>query len=338
MALSALSARRAHSAHVVLLACCALIAAGCDGEVVNLGNSERLQAGGDGGSAGTMASGGTAQGGARMWSEPQLVLALEGSVVANATFDATMMQLFYSVQPQGADMLTTIYRADGPDFQNGKAVTFAGSSQTGSMKADEASPAVSADGKQLWLGMLGPSGNTDIYVSTGEKDSWSMPEAVPELSSNLGDDVPRPPAFDETIMPLSSKRGSKLNLYQIYFSTRKDVKSPWGEPTQEYLDAINAPSFQSADGLLTEDALQLYFASNRGADGHHDLYVAARSSADVPFGEPQALVDLRTTCVARTDKYCEERMPWLSPNGDRLYFTSNRTGEYALYVSERLAP
>ncbi|HXK18275.1 MAG TPA: hypothetical protein VNG33_10760, partial [Polyangiaceae bacterium] len=250
--------------------------------------------------------------------------ALADSIVANGTLDARMTELFYTVQARGGDTLTSIYRADGPDFKDGAPIVFDGLTM-----ADEVSPAVSAAGTKLWLGMLGASGNTDIYVSEGEGSAWSKPALVTELSSDLGDDAARPPAVNDTIMPLSSKRHGG-NLYQIYLSERPDSSSPWGEPSQANVTRLNSSSFQSADGFLGENGTELYFSSTRdNRDGHSDLYLAARSSLAEPFAEPVPLGDLNLADS-------EERMPWLSPDGTTLYFASNRSGDYVLYVTSRV--
>ena len=296
-----------------------------------------MLAGGDGGSVNV---GGTTPGGApQLWNlQATPVLADEGLVVANGTLDADMTELFYSKQSRASEAKTQIYRADatGSGFGGENALTL------GTWMAkdiDAASPAISSTGTELWLGMLNPAnGNTDIYVCKGENDTWTTPLLVTELSSDQGDDQPRPPAVNGTIMSLASKRHGESHLYQIYLSERPDPNSPWSQPLRDKLGDINSPLFQSADGFLNSEGTELYFSSNRdNPGGDSDLYVARRPSVDDVFGAPQRLDDLITTCVDPATT-CEERMPWLSPAGDRLYFASNRTGDYALYVATRVTP
>src|SRR5882724_3617431 len=123
MAPSTLSARRVRLMRAVLLVC-ATLALGCDGEVVNLGSSERMLAGGDGGSVNV---GGTTPGGApQLWNlQATPVLADEGLVVANGTLDADMTELFYSKQSRASEAKTQIYRADatGSGFGGENALT-----------------------------------------------------------------------------------------------------------------------------------------------------------------------------------------------------------------------
>jgi len=49
------------------------------------------------------------------------------------------------------------------------------------------------------------------------------------------------------------------------------------------------------------------------------------------FGEPEALTDLNDP-----QGRSEERMPWLSLDKKSLYFVSDRTGQFALYLATKL--
>jgi hypothetical protein len=199
---------------------------------------------------------------------------------------------------------------------------------TGLVMPDISSPIISADGTELWLGMLNGD-NTDIFKSELQAGAWTTPLRVAELCSS-DDDAPRQPAVRGTIMPLSSKRhDGALPLYQIYLSTRENENAVWGEPSKALLGPVNSDAFQSADGFLNDTGTELYFSSTRdGTDS--DLYVSRRTSLTDVFGEPEALTDLNDP-----EGRSEERMPWLSSDEKRLYFVSDRTGQYALYLATR---
>jgi WD40-like Beta Propeller Repeat len=331
MALSTLSARSARRTSAAWLACVALISVGCSGEVVNLGSSP-LEAGGSSGSAGS-APGGAAP---HIWELPSapLLAQMDGILLANPTLTA-QGDLYYSQQQQqGA-------RPDPYKTSIEHAVLFGGQWNPDPMPLtfadldmpDISSPAVSADGNELWFGMSSGT-STDIYSSVFQGGAWAKPELATALNSAF-DDVPRPPGFGGKVMPLSSKRhGGPKPLYQIYLSKRNS-SGAWGEPSQASLGSINSPdgAFQSADGFLTDDGLELYFSSKR--DGDSDLYVARRAGANDVFGAPEPLTDLNDPNRGTAS---EERMPWLSPNRDQLYFVSDRTGQYTLYVATKVAP
>jgi hypothetical protein len=327
MAPGALLARFVRPAHLALLLGLPVAALGCDGEVLNLGASP-LESGG----AGAGSTAGTAS---RIWDvNPTPLLPQEPRVqLANPTLTADGMQLFYSTQERGSDkpVLIRMAKRGASGFGSPVDIPFKGADPYG-----PSSPAVSPDGKDLWFGVLGKSGQTEIWHSTGGEAVWAAPTLVTELTSPDGDTVPRPPAVNGTIMPLSSKRHgmNEGKYYQIYFSERAGAGSAWGEPHQSGLTGINSPDFQSADGFLSDNGRELYFSSTR--DGDHtdnDLYVARRSAIGADFGAPEPLVDLNDPVAGKPS---EERMPWLSPDGRRLYFVSDRSGQYTLYSATKL--
>jgi hypothetical protein len=86
---------------------------------------------------------------------------------------------------------------------------------------------------------------------------------------------------------------------------------------------------------VTADGTTLYFASNRGHDGGYgrtDIYVARRMAADGPFGEPALVSEVNAAGSAN-------RTSWVSPDGCRLYFASDRAspGSEDIYVAEKPA-
>lgn len=326
MAPGALLARFVRPAHRLLPLATLLFALGCDGEVLNLGASS-LQAGG----AGAGATAGTTS---RIWDvNPTPLLPQESKVLlANPTLKSDGSELYYSVQVRGPDAKVHFAVATpvASGFGNSMPLPLGDLA-----KFDASSPAVSADANELWFGQLGATtGHTEVWRSAREGPAaWSVPVLVPELTSADGDTAPRPPAVLSTIMPLSSKRHGGP-YYQIYFSERAAVGSVWGQPHQNGLTALNSKDFQSADGFLSDNGLDLYFASTRDGDHtDHDLYVARRSAIGADFGAPEPLLDLNDPVVGKPS---EERMPWLSPDGSQLYFVSDRTGQYTLYVAKKL--
>lgn len=311
-------------------ACLAFGLAACDGEVMNLGRSQELT-GGDAG-AGAMAgsAGTTTTGGAKTWQlqEQPIVEQTFTNGRSNPTLTANTQQLFFTDQPRfGDDTRSRILRAikSGPSY-----IVDTMPLKLGELTDyDAASPAISSDAKELWLGLNVPEGlgGTDVWLSRSEGASFGTPQLVAELSSPA-DDAPRPPALGGTLMPLSSKRHGG-QFYQVYLASRATTDAPWSEPSQTLLATINSPDFQSADGFLAASGRELYFASTRGGDGQSDLYVARRASATEPFGEPALVPDLNLS-------FSEERMPWLSEDGRQLFFASNRSGGYALYRADLL--
>ena len=94
---------------------------------------------------------------------------------------------------------------------------------------------------------------------------------------------------------------------------------------------MNGTGLKTADNrftAVTSDQLVLYFGSNRGAGaGGYDIWVATRASTSVAFGTPRVVAELGTTS--------DETPDWVSSDRCRLYFSSNRSARYELYVSQK---
>lgn len=316
-------------ARSALVALVALSLCGCEGDFVNLGHSP-LVSGGEGGSGGAGSSGsaGIIPGGAshREWLEPTPLFPQEASVlVSNPSFNDDENVVVYTEERQGDDKPASLYR---------RVIVAAGVwSQRTLLEvgSDVSSPALSGDGSLLWFGQNVPGGlgQTDVYFSRSVAGGWSEPQHLGAPLNSTYDDAPRPPIADGTIMPLSSKRHGGVH-YQIYLATRSSASDPWQVVSSELLGTVNSSEYESVDGFLALDGLELYYSSTRNAAQGSDLFVARRSSLQDPFGEPQPL---------DVNSEANERDPWLSPNRKRLYFTSDRPTadfeQYTIYVSER---
>lgn len=322
----------ARTALVALVAACLC---SCDGELVNLGASAPRLGGGEAGSGGSGRGGSVSTGGnaasAGAAAVPALLFEQEDLLLlASPTFTANMQQIFYTqelaVDDSAVSIQQRIRQGGGPwseprELELGSVV-----------KLDAASPAISADGQQLWFGqnVEGGLGLTDIWLSRLEGSDWGEPELVAELSSP-SDDIPRPVAVRGTLMPLSSRRHGG-RYYQIYLASRPEGEDTWQEVSAELLGTVNSSAFESVDGFLTDDGLSLYFSSTRSAGRRGDLFVAERASLQEAFGEPRALPE-------GINSAADERDPWLSTSG-QLYFTSDRPtadyAQYSLYMSEPL--
>jgi len=86
---------------------------------------------------------------------------------------------------------------------------------------------------------------------------------------------------------------------------------------------------QDDDPTLTDDMLEIYFASTRvtGQDGNADIWRSTRQRATDPWGAPGLVSELNTT---RNDEN-----PGISGDGLTLWFSSNRDGNVDIYVATR---
>ncbi len=108
--------------------------------------------------------------------------------------------------------------------------------------------------------------------------------------------------------------------------------SDWSTPVN-LGPTINVPGTVTSFPTFSKDGLTMYFTGIRRADtiGGWDIYVSRRATTNDPWGEPQNIGPTVNT------EY-DEGAPFLSVDGHRLYFQSNRPGGFGggdLYVSRR---
>jgi hypothetical protein len=227
------------------------------------------------------------------------------------TLTADLLEVFFSSKRsgQGEGDIWSATRANRADpFDAPTPVLVVNTDQV------ETSPAISLDGLTLWFASdrLGGSGGLDVWRSTRSARSatWSPPVNVPDLSSDR-DDLPRPPAENDLVMPLASKRDTHAE-YETYLARRNSVDAPFDEvlPVSELW--LEGSSMEEA--FLTENGLLLFF--NREVDGAGDLFLAWRHSPGAPFEAPIALDTVNTEF--------DERAPWVNLDGTRFFFATNR--------------
>jgi len=213
----------------------------------------------------------------------------------------------------------------------------------------ETSSAISIDGLTLWFGSdRAGVGANDIWVSerATRTSAWSTPLNVLALNSPA-DDIPRPPGQHGLVMPMASTKATGTNPasggnYQTYLAARSTAGAPFGTPVAipelAYADRSTVDSFLSDDGLTmffssaplaepADAAVSTVDAGNTADAGaaNSDLFVAWRRSTNEGFSPSQPLGDLNTPA--------DERDPWLSPDGKKLYFTSDRGGVLSIYTA-----
>ena len=125
-----------------------------------------------------------------------------------------------------------------------------------------------------------------------------------------------------TLWMIVRDANGKLDIYQ-------STASPAGVfGAAVNVKELNTPATETGP-VPTADGLVLYFGSSRDdpAATHLDVWMATRPTKDAPFGTPTKLDALNTA---------EDDWPtWLSPDGCRLYLSTNRSGSYDVYVAQR---
>jgi hypothetical protein len=189
----------------------------------------------------------------------------------------------------------------------------------------ETSSALSSDALQIWFGSRREGGQGAVDIWTCTRSSRSEPWPAPSLEvalNSAADDIPRPLGFKGQVMPMASRRDS--GNYATYFAERSLDTHEFSEPA--LVPGLDEQSSSVGDAYLLEDGLTLIFAQETDL-GTTDLFVTERTTLDEPFQKARPLLGVNTEA--------DERDPWLSPDGELLYFSSNRTGNFDLYWARR---
>jgi len=232
----------------------------------------------------------------------------------NPTLTADLLEIFFTSNRDNVSTdVWTARRASATALFGAPALVSDASSPT-----FETSSAISSDGLTLWFGSdrAGGLGGLDIWaIERPARDAaWSAPLNLAALNSPTLD-LPRPLGLHDRVMPLASERDN-ATVYWTYFSARATGTDAFGTPTP--IPELSFKKQSTVDAFLTDDGLTLFFSSSP-PEGVGDLFVASRRTTSNPFTVYVPLDDLNTRAYA-------ERDPWLSPDGQTFFFTSDRNG------------
>lgn len=195
----------------------------------------------------------------------------------------------------------------------------------------EYEPRLSWDGLTLFFVRGKPGENADIYESRKSPGGWSEPELLSDICTDA-DELGPEPSPDGQRLYFYSDRPEGLGGYDLWVSERGT--EGWSAPTN--LGAMVNTPFNEYSPALTPDSNILYFSSNRPRTGdvaapqaawhatiredfsHHDYDLYFVSLVGGMYGPVVAVSELNSGS--------NEGSPAVSPAGDFLYFSSDRTG------------
>jgi Tol biopolymer transport system component len=185
-------------------------------------------------------------------------------------------------------------------------------------------PSISDDGRLLVFGRFS-SGTWSIFYAqrANTAAAFAAPVEAPILSGDPGSELQpylTPGALYYTAYPPDAGERPKIRRAALPVGTKAALAE---------LDSSDS----ECNPTVTPDELTIYFCSNRpaaGAKGQFDIYVATRATKNEPFTGIKPVEELNTTASEYPD--------WVSPDGCRLYFTSDRVrgdGSGDVFVAER---
>lgn len=186
-------------------------------------------------------------------------------------------------------------------------------------------PSVSADGTMLFFSSERGGANDKLYVAIAP--AAGSPFGAPMMVSGVAatDAAEQHPYYRVAgggELWFSSTRGGQWEIWSA-------KKSGTGFTTPVRVEELrNAEATRQP--MVSEDGLTIVFASERaGGLGQRDLWMARRTATAMPFGAPEALSTINSAA--------DEFAGWLSTDGCRLYFSSDRLGAkvHNVYVATR---
>jgi Tol biopolymer transport system component len=188
----------------------------------------------------------------------------------------------------------------------------------------ETTPELAPDGNTLAFASdrAGTLGGDDLWIATrGPGGIWQGVVQATVLSSTSNDTGG---AFttDHLAVALASDRANGIDT-NLYLATRPDTATAW---SISELTMLSATGRDDGNPYLSPDGLTLYFDSDR-LTGKSDLFVATRTDRSAEFTSVKAISEL--------DTMYNEQAPWVSADGHHIYFSSDRSGTYAIYEASR---
>ncbi|MBX3206908.1 MAG: PD40 domain-containing protein [Labilithrix sp.] len=184
-------------------------------------------------------------------------------------------------------------------------------------------PAMTVDGLLLFfVGLVGP--NSGIYTASraSPKADFANRRAFTEVNSSASESFP----------------GLTVDGSELWLSIQNNVSSPRhlfrsvrdniGAYGQAVAVSELTSSKSEAGVAFSADGLTIYFGSERdGGKGDSDIWTARRSTVTAAFGAASPVAELNTASG--------EYPGWLSADGCRLYFASDRQGGGDIFVATR---
>jgi Tol biopolymer transport system component len=155
-------------------------------------------------------------------------------------------------------------------------------------------------------------------------DAITFASPLPMTNLNLPsvDQQPYVLGAAEALVFSSDRNGANFDLW---LATR--TGSMFGTPVR--LVDLNLGGSAEGDPVLSADGLTIYFRSNRaGGPGQFDIYAATRGSTATTAFAPPVLVPNINSSV-------DDGPSWISPDGCRLYLSSDRDGTNDIFVATR---
>lgn len=184
-------------------------------------------------------------------------------------------------------------------------------------------PSESADQRTLWFSSERNGQRADLFFASRAtpKDPFGVPQLVPIVNGDAADNHPYFRARAQELWFSSQRNGADRAIFVA-------LRGPTGFQAPVLVKELGT---NVRHPMVTEDGLDIFFdASDReGSHGGTDLFTAHRDSTALPFSDVKALTTLNSSA--------DENAGWMSPDGCRFYFSSDRdrANLHRIFVASR---
>jgi hypothetical protein len=230
---------------------------------------------------------------------------------------------YWSSRGRGSNGKTFLYRVTRADLASPFAAAPVTSLNDVAAGVNELDPSPAADDTLLLFRRSGTGFGDEIFMALGSGGAYGSGALVAALHSNSGETQPFIQLGGDEVWFQSLRSGSG----DLYRATRTGSAFSGVMLVSEVSDG----SAEDGDPVITPDGLTLYFRSDRpGIGSGFNVWTASRASTGDAFGAPVELAGVNSDL--------NEGPSWISPDGCRLYVSSDRSGTNEVYVATRGAP
>lgn len=177
---------------------------------------------------------------------------------------------------------------------------------------------LSHDGQKLYIFRNVALGNGDIFVSYLKGTEWGNPEKMKGINSNYWEgSICFSP--DEKIAYFSSERPNGLGGRDIWFAQRLS-DGTYGN-TKNLGPTINTPFDEDAPFITADGKIMFFSSTGHNSTGGYDIFRSDLKNGK--WGTPYNIG--KPVNTNQDDKYY-----WVSADGQRGYYSSERKGGYGL--------
>jgi Tol biopolymer transport system component len=185
---------------------------------------------------------------------------------------------------------------------------------------NEGDPTVSPDGLRIFFASDRPGGLGANDIWQAVRDAASSPFGIIALTPNVSSTQDELQTYYVPgALYFASNRSTTYHIYRA-----AELSGGFASPL-----LIPELASQTFDGcpVITTDELRIYFTSLRSDAGSYQIWTSVRVTSSQPWPTP--------TLVSELASFGNAVPSWISPDGCRLYLSSDQSGNEDMYVASK---